>query len=191
MKGLRVFGVPVALCAALAGGGASAATVDVAVTGACDGSRCGNLGMAFGDAFAGTVGVDLGTFAPNAIVSGVASYSFVIGSFAMTDADEVISNNLVEWGETADAINAIYIFAFASDNPEAPAAYLSLTAIAGADGSGYAAPDAFFNANEFSEGNGALLAVNPIGAAPIPLPAGGSLILGALVFLGLLRRRTA
>jgi hypothetical protein len=73
MKGLRVLGVPVALCAALAGGGASAATVDVAVNRASERSRCGKMGMALGNAFCGTVGVDLGNIAPNPIVSGGSS----------------------------------------------------------------------------------------------------------------------
>lgn len=199
MARVQCWGVVLAVVGTLGGSAVGAVTVDVTVSGYCDGANCGKLGLTPGTPFSGRVGVEAGAFVPDSVASGaISSYDFAIGTFAMSEADEAISNNLVEWGDNPAEINAVYIFAFASVDPATPAPYLSLSASASGAGTGYAANDAYFfvapdGSWAGSEGSGAFLVANPIQSAPapIPLPAAGSMLAAALFSLWQLRTRSA
>jgi hypothetical protein len=176
----------------------SAAIIDVDVTGTCD-FNCTSVGLGDGDTFAGIVSVNDDTFLPGEFdPSAIISYSFAFGTFALSESNTAISNNLIQWGSTPGSISAIYMFAFGSVDPTAPGPYLSLGADAALSSSGYAAIDAFYFINGDgswggSEGNLASLTTNPFGPpTPVPLPPAGLLLMGSLLgFAALMRRRHA
>lgn len=197
MNLLKPLGIS-ALALVAASSSAGAATFTVDVSGWCT-VNCAAVGLADNEAFAGVVGVDNATFeAGQYDTSAVASFSFSFGTFAFSEADVAIANNLVQWGSTPDAVSEIYIFAFGSENPAAPGPYLSLSATAASLGTGYAALDAFYAVGDDgqwagSEGHGAyfnldVLSSGPRPPTPVPLPAAGWLLAGALLGFAGLRR---
>lgn len=194
---MRFFLQPAALALLATGAPAGAATFTVDVTGWCT-INCASVGLAENDRFAGTVDVDDAGFDPGQFdTSAITAFSFSFGSFALDQSGVAIANNLVRWGSTGDAVEEIYIFAFGSDTASTPGPYLSLAASINGLGTGYAALDAFFATDgdgqwAGSEGHGAylntdVLASDPQSPVPIPLPAAGWLLGGALLGLGILR----
>ncbi len=175
-----------------------AATFNVDVTGWCS-INCAAVGLPENGAFTGVVGVNNDTFdAGQFDTAAVSTFSASFGTFAFSQSESAISNNLVRWGSTPDAVSEIYIFAFGSTNPAAPGPYLSLAATTASLGTGYAALDAFYATGSEgqwagSEGHGAyfntnVLASEPRPPTPVPLPAAGWLLAGSLLGFGALRQ---
>ena len=197
MDVFKPLGLSVLALVALSSPGA-AVTFSVEVNGWCA-INCAAVGLRQDEDFAGIVGIDNATFdAGQWDTSAITTFSFNFGTFALSQATSVKSNNLIRWGSTPDAVSEIYIFSFGSDNAAAPGPFLSLAASTEGLGTALAATDAFFATSKDGEfagslGHDANLNTNVIGygstpPAPVPLPAAGWLLVGSLLGLGALRQ---
>jgi hypothetical protein len=173
---------------------AEAATLDI--TGNCS-SYCINLGLSDGDVIGGTIDVDENFYSQDGESENEAleSYSFTFGNFSLTSADKPDPTFRIGWGSTPGSVFNISLVAALSDDPAKPGPWLAVLAYADFLGNATASLDGYTReipgcCIESGLGNAADFSLNPIGAAPIPLPTGGALILGAIASLGLLRRRT-
>lgn len=187
-----------ALALAAMASATSAAPFNVQVSGWCA-ANCAAVGLSQDALFEGTVGVDNATFvAGQWDAAAITSIAFGFGTFAFDQSAAVFSDNSIEWGSTPDTVSGISIFAFGSDNPAAPGPLLSLTASDAFLGTGLAAIDAFYATDAAGRFTGSLgnaadirlqvLGYEPGNPTPVPLPAAGWLLAGALLGLAGLRR---
>jgi hypothetical protein len=174
------------MIAGISGGAVLAETLVYAVDGRCF-EECGNVGLAEGDGFAGSLGVDGAAFAPGGSAGGSAleTYSFVVGDFALSSAELSDPGFAIRLGAGPETVDGFLLYAVVSDDPDRPGPLLILDALLG--GRSFASNDGF--QSESTDGvllgldAAATLAVDGIAlatVAPVPLPGAAPLLLAAL-----------
>jgi hypothetical protein len=193
----RIAGIMAAsiMVAAVDGRSALADTLVYVVEGRCI-EDCRNVGLRFGDGFAGSISVDGAFFAPGAIVGNAAlqGYGFLFGDFGLTDSELPDPAFFIAWGSAPEIVDGLFFQGFASNDPASPGPALNLDTLLGGisfasnNGHGFEVPDG----SEYSLGRPAYLTVDGIAlstVAPVPLPAAVWLLAASLLGLGAARRR--
>ncbi len=173
-------------------GSASATTLDL--TGTCY-SDCSNLGLVDGDAIGGTITVDDAYYSQGGSSGNEAllSYAFSFGDFSLTSADKPDPDFYIGWENAPGSVFNVSLGTFLSDDPSSLAPALAILAFSDFDGNGWATLDGYSReipdcCTESGLGHVAQLVLDPIGVTPIPLPAAGWLLAGALLAVGAARR---
>jgi len=175
----------------------SAAVVNI--TGTCS-YACANLGLADGANIAGSMSLDDSVFSPNGYSEEEAleSFSFAFDGFSLSSLDVPDPARFeVYWGSTPGSVYRLGMEAFTSSDRNNPGPALTVNAWNDFPGYGYATANGYWDEGpgcclDFDRGDSISIDVDPIAAAPIPVPPSALLLLGAIAGLaGFRLRRTA